>query len=671
MHLESVCLFMGHLRLLTLWIGCYAAFSDTSSRTELAPCSQKEAHAGPFPTGWFCGWHASSIAQGGCGDPVSTGAPLQISSPSTCSAETEKPGLFRTQSGGDHGVTSTSFLVWDLLREQILKGGILPGVRHQPADIFHWSQSAAVAAATNVSEAQNITEAQISSSRSPSSQRERDWQGQAGQAAQGGQGERKRQGSSALGSTSAVSYTGHRAAKTPCWRWTGGYRRRRLAGCFTGTAWRFWLLASLAGGEGTVFPNDQCQIDWKIIAQASGSSDGGSYAAPETGEGPATVLRGLGRVFEGPDGYCRAAGGQDVASFERLRYCRGAMAGPADGSYRPVIEGQWRVASRTQGHRGHGGGRRVCSPSGCRGIQISAAGRADSSRTTGIGGRLEQGKSRRPGTTRWVSDTETQRARHRDSRLGTAAPSVALSHCTACESDGAHTAWVMNLLLRHTVSGEKDFVSEWIAALLGASWQLDLCWENFGVAPSLVDPRLQPLDKASADESGDCTGTPDQASASVPGISHGKADAGNGRLAGSWVAACGDFPSSWLCTVGTQHARFPGCRVGSPPLCRDPKLLSPDAGIALHEATPCCDSYEQCGASYNPGSLNGFSGDQERNCSGRSDCEPPQQARASVTASTASQCSGPPSFKRATARVGFPEQVCGLGPCWVPPIPGP
>ena len=539
MHLESVCLFMGHLRLLILWIGCYAAFSDTSSRTELAPCSQKEAHEGPFPTGWFCGWHASSIAQSACSDPVSTGAPLQISSSSTCSAETEKPGLLRTQSGGDHGVTGTPFLVWDLLRKQILKGGILHGVRHQPADIFHWNQSAAVAAATDVSEAQNLTEAQVSSSRSPSSQRPGYWQGQAGQAAQGGQGERKRQGSSALGSPSAVIYTGHRAAKTPCWRWTGGYRRRRLAGCFTGTPWRFWLLAPLAGRAGSVFPNDQCQIDWQTTAQASGSSDGGPYAAPETGEGPASVLRGLGRVFEGPDGYCRAAGGQDVASFERLRYCRGAMAGSADGSYRPVIEGKWWVASRTQGHRGHGGGGRVCSPSGCRGIQISDAGRADSSRTTGIGSRFEQGKSCRRSTAGRISDTKTQGERFRNSRFGTAAPSIALSCCTTSEFDRAQPARVMNLLLGHSVVREQDFVSEWTAALLAASWQLDLCWEDFGVESSLLDPRLLPAVK---ENDWSPTGTPDQALSPGSETNHGTAGVRDSGGAGSWVAARGDFP---------------------------------------------------------------------------------------------------------------------------------
>ena len=53
----------------------------------------------------------------------------------------------------------------------------------------------------------------------------------------------------------------------------------------------------------------------------------------------------------------------------------------------------------------------------------------------------------------------------------------------------------MSLLLEHTVVKEPDYVSAWLANLLGASWRLDLWWEEYGITASLTDPRLVALDE--------------------------------------------------------------------------------------------------------------------------------------------------------------------------------
>ena len=195
----------------------------------------------------------------------------------------------------------------------------------------------------------------------------------------------------------------------------------------------------------------------------------------------------------------------------------------------------------------------------CRGIKIPTASRADTSRPTGIGGCPKQGKSSCRSPEGRVSRTETQAARVRDRRSGAAAPSITPSSCTACDFDGVARTQVMSLLLGHSVVSEPDYVSDWVANLLAASWRLDLCWDAYGVVPSLHDPRLGPLeDVGCLGEPRDPTGTPNQAPSPVPGTNHGKVGAGNGRRAGSWVAACDDFPSSVRCTVVGPTALFSG-----------------------------------------------------------------------------------------------------------------
>ena len=104
---------------------------------------------------------------------------------------------------------------------------------------------------------------------------------------------------------------------------------------------------------------------------------------------------------------------------------------------------------------------------------------------------------------------------------------------------------MMNLLLGHSVVREKDFVSEWIAALLGAAWQLDLCWADFGAESLLQDPRLLPTAK---EDNRSPTGTPDQALPPGSETSHGTVGVRDSGGAGSWVAERGDFPGR-SCTV--------------------------------------------------------------------------------------------------------------------------
>ena len=125
----------------------------------------------------------------------------------------------------------------------------------------------------------------------------------------------------------------------------------------------------------------------------------------------------------------------------------------------------------------------------------------------------------------------------------------------------------MNLLLGHTVVSEPDYVSDWVVNLLAASWRLDLCWDAHGVAPSLLDPRLgSPEDAGYLSESCDPTGTPDQALPPGSRINDGKVGAGSSGRAGSWVAACDDFPG-FDCTDLVSEAAFPGLEhsPGDPP----------------------------------------------------------------------------------------------------------
>ena len=140
----------------------------------------------------------------------------------------------------------------------------------------------------------------------------------------------------------------------------------------------------------------------------------------------------------------------------------------------------------------------------------------------------EQSQSGCPDPARWLAHTKAQATRHRHCRPRTAAPSVAPSSCTVRDFDGAARLQVMNLLLGHSVVGEPDYVSDWVATLLAASWRLDLGWDAYGVAPSLLDPRLGPLKNA---------GCLSEALSPGSGINHGKVGAGSSGGAGSWVVA--------------------------------------------------------------------------------------------------------------------------------------